>query len=75
MNIKALAEQIAKEIGNPHGQRMYTNTEKELATALLRVWEDGENLAYCLRFSGNNSSLKKRHLESHNKLMEELGGE
>jgi hypothetical protein len=72
-NIKALAEKI-KRIGDREKTRFIQwrpNNAYLLASALLRVMEDAERLKKALiTLRGVDEAL-----ESHNKLMEELGGE
>lgn len=97
MNIKALAEKIKAEHEQNHdaawsvGHEYYFENypEYSLASALLRVMEDAENLAKALTMAKTPLSYSVldevtpnvvfqeicEALESHNKLMEELGGE
>jgi len=87
-NIKALAEQIKKnyEAQPDHGDPEYRieNASYELASALLRVLEDANDIASAIEPIANSplytitarqKGLMQTALESHNKLLEELEGE
>lgn len=80
-NIKALAEQIKKnyEAQPDWAEHKIENVSYQLASALLRVMEDADRLKVGVLVYHSPKRkcgcVQCQNVESHNKLMEELGGE